>query len=246
MTPTPAPSGQAPLLEARALHRAFGRTEALRGASLTIGREEVVAITGPSGSGKSTLLMCLAGVIRPEAGEVWFDGQRLDAMKEAERTRLRRRQVGIVLQFGQLVPDLTVLQNVALPLLLERHDRRSAEQVATGWLERLGVSGLALARPGELSGGEGQRVAIARALVTSPSVVLADEPTGALDTLGSEQVLDALLLATRESGASLVLVTHDRSVAAVAGREIIVRDGAVAEQIGDASAARTRSTGLGR
>ena len=151
-----------------------------------------------------------------------------------------------MLQFGQLVPDLTVLQNVALPLLLERHDRRSAEQVATGWLERLGVSGLALARPGELSGGEGQRVAIARALVTSPSVVLADEPTGALDTLGSEQVLDALLLATRESGASLVLVTHDRSVAAVAGREIIVRDGAVAEQIGDASAARTRSTGLGR
>ena len=246
MTPTPAPSGHAPLLEARALHKAFGRTEALRGASLTIGREEVVAITGPSGSGKSTLLMCLAGVIRPEAGEVWFDGQRLDAMKEAERTRLRRRQVGIVLQFGQLVPDLTVLQNVALPLLLERHDRRSAEQVATGWLERLGVSGLALARPGELSGGEGQRVAIARALVTSPSVVLADEPTGALDTLGSEQVLDALLLATRESGASLVLVTHDRSVAAVAGREIIVRDGAVAEQIGDASAARTRSTGLGR
>ena len=246
MTPTPAPSGHAPLLEARALHKAFGRTEALRGASLTIGREEVVAITGPSGSGKSTLLMCLAGVIRPEAGEVWFDGQRLDAMKEAERTRLRRRQVGIVLQFGQLVPDLTVLQNVALPLLLERHDRRSAEQVATGWLERLGVSGLALARPGELSGGEGQRVAIARALVTSPSVVLADEPTGALDTLGSEQVLDALLLAARESGASLVLVTHDRSVAAVAGREIIVRDGAVAEQIGDASAARTRSTGLGR
>ena len=228
MTPqsTPTPS-TGPIVEARALHKAFGRTEALRGASASIGRGEVVAMTGPSGAGKSTLLMCLAGVLRPEAGEVWFDGRRLDELKEAERTRLRRRQIGIVLQFGQLVPDLTVLQNVALPLLLEKADRASAEQVATGWLDRLGVHELAHARPGELSGGEGQRVAIARALVTSPSIVFADEPTGALDTLGSEQVLDALLLATRESGASLVIVTHDHQVAAVAERELIVRDGVV-------------------
>ena len=215
------------LIEARGLRKAYGRTEALRGVSLEVGDGEVLAITGPSGSGKSTLLLCLAGILRPEAGEIRFAGARLDDLGEAERTRLRRREFGIVLQFGQLVPELTAAQNVALPLLLERHDRAAALRVASGWLERLGAADLGEGLPGELSGGEAQRVAAARALVTSPRVVFADEPTGALDTVAGDQLLETLLSAARETDATVVLVTHENRVAARADREIRLRDGVI-------------------
>ncbi len=216
------------VLEARALHKGYGRTEALRGASVTVHPGEVVAVTGPSGSGKSTLLLCLAGVVRPEAGSVTYAGARLDDLSEAGRTRLRRREFGLVLQFGQLVPELTAEQNVALPLLLEKHRRAAATTAARGWLERLGALDLAGATPGEMSGGEQQRVAVARALVTSPAVIFADEPTGALDTVSGEDVLAALLLAARATDATVVLVTHDNRVAARADREVVLRDGVVA------------------
>jgi putative ABC transport system ATP-binding protein len=216
-----------PLLEGRGLHKAFGRTLALRGASLAVRPGEVVAVTGPSGSGKSTLLLCLAGVLTPDEGEVTFAGQRLDALTERDRTRLRRRELGLVLQFGQLVPELTGEQNVALPLLLEKHDRAAAAISARAWLERLGAADLASALPGEMSGGEAQRVAIARALVTGPRAIFADEPTGALDTVSGERVLAALLTAARESSATVVMVTHDNRVAAAADREVLLRDGAV-------------------
>ena len=199
------------LLAAHGLRKAFGRTEALRGASLSVAPGETVAVTGRSGSGKSTLLLCLAGVLRPEAGEVTYVGRPLGTLSEAERTRLRRREIGLVLQFGQLVPELSAADNVALPLLLER----------------LGALDLADATPGELSGGEAQRVAVARALVTGPKVIFADEPTGALDTVSGEQVLDALLSAARETGASVVLVTHDNRVAAHADREVVMTDGLI-------------------
>jgi putative ABC transport system ATP-binding protein len=215
------------LLQARSVHKSFARTEALRGVSVEVQAGETVAVTGPSGSGKSTLLLCLAGILRPEAGEVVYDGRRLDLMGEAERTRLRRREIGVVLQFGQLAPELTAVQNVALPLLLDRHDRASASRAALAWLERLGAVDLADQVPGELSGGEAQRVAVARALVTGPRVVFADEPTGALDTVAGEQVLGQLLGAVRDTGATLVMVTHDNRVAARANREIVLRDGAV-------------------
>ena len=215
------------LLAAHGLRKAFGRTEALRGASLSVAPGETVAVTGRSGSGKSTLLLCLAGVLRPEAGEVTYGGRPLDALSEAERTRLRRRELGLVLQFGQLVPELSAVDNVALPLLLERHDRAASHRTALGWLERLGALDLADAQPGELSGGEAQRVAVARALVTGPKVIFADEPTGALDTVSGEQVLDALLSAARETGASVVLVTHDNRVAAHADREVVMTDGLI-------------------
>ncbi len=215
------------LIEARGLHKAFGRTEALRGASLRVAARETVAVTGRSGGGKSTLLLCLAGILRPEAGDVTYDGRRLDELSEAERTRLRRREIGVVLQFGQLVPQLTAVANVALPLMLDRHARRPSYRSALGWLERLGALDLAEAMPGELSGGEAQRVAVARALVTGPRVVLADEPTGALDTVSGEQVLDALLAGVREAQATLVMVTHDNRVAAHADREVVVADGRV-------------------
>ena len=214
------------ILSTRGVEKSFGRTQALRGVSLELTRGEVLAVTGPSGSGKSTLLHCLSGILRPEAGEVRYNGQRLDDLAEAPRTRLRRREFGIVLQFGQLVPELTVEQNVALPLLLEGHDRSAARTAARAWLDRLDVGHLATALPGELSGGEAQRAALARALVTGPQVVFADEPTGALDTVGGEALLDVLLSTTRERGASVVLVTHDNRVAAHADREVVLVDGA--------------------
>jgi putative ABC transport system ATP-binding protein len=215
------------LVQARSVRKSFARTEALRGVSLELEAGETVAITGPSGSGKSTLLLCLAGILRPEAGEVEYDGQRLDLLGEADRTRLRRRDMGVVLQFGQLVPELTAAQNVALPLLLEKHERASARRAALSWLERLGALDLADQVPGELSGGEAQRVAVARALVGGPRVLFADEPTGALDTVAGEHVLGRLIGAVRDTGATLVMVTHDNRVAARADREIVLRDGAV-------------------
>lgn len=216
-----------PLIAARRLEKSFGRTQALRGVSISVSAGEVVAVTGPSGSGKSTLLLCLAGVLQPDAGEVTFDGRRLSELSETERTTVRRREFGLVLQFGQLVPELTAAQNVALPLLLDGADTKPAHEVAVSWLERLGVAELATALPGELSGGELQRVAVARALVTRPKVIFADEPTGALDTVNGAQVLSILLSTAREQGATVVLVTHDNRVAAHADREVVLRDGEV-------------------
>jgi putative ABC transport system ATP-binding protein len=215
------------LLVARSLHKSFARTEALRGVGIEVDPGESVAITGASGSGKSTLLLCLAGILRPEAGDVSFDGRRVDRMSETERSLLRRREFGIVLQFGQLLPELTAAQNVALPLLLEGHARASALRAAASWLDRVGGEDLADRPPAELSGGEQQRVAVARALVTGPRVVFADEPTGALDTVAGEQVLGLLLGAVRDGGATLVIVTHDNRVAARVDREIVLRDGAL-------------------
>lgn len=220
------------VLEAQSLHKSYGRTEALRGASLSVSAGEVVAITGSSGSGKSTLMLCAAGVLRPESGRVTAGGRDLDDLGEAERSRLRRREFGLVLQFGQLVPEMSAVQNVALPLLLERHDKASAYTAARSWLERLDALDLADARPGEMSGGESQRVAIARALVSGPRIIFADEPTGALDTVNGERVLTVLLEVAQETSASLVIVTHDNRVAARADREVVLLDGRTEQRVG--------------
>lgn len=188
-------------------------------------RGELVAVTGPSGSGKSTLLLCLAGILRPDSGQVWFDGERVDTASEADRARLRRTRFGVLFQFGQLVPELTAEENVALPLLLAGVRRRPALTAARTWLERFGVDELGSVRPTEMSGGQAQRVAVARALVTEPEVLFADEPTGALDTLSGERVLHQLTRVAREAGTTVLLVTHDATVAAYADREVVVRDG---------------------
>jgi putative ABC transport system ATP-binding protein len=215
------------MLRAVDLNRSFGATPALQGANLEVARGEFVAIMGPSGSGKSTLLHCLAGIFPPDSGEVWYDGQRLDRLDETRRTELRRRAFGFVFQFGQLVPELSAADNVALPLLLNKTKRSEAYLRAFSWLERLGLKGLEGRRTGELSGGEAQRVAVARALVMKPKVLFADEPTGSLDSLTSEQVMDLLVDLARAEGTTVVLVTHDARVAAYADREVMVRDGKV-------------------
>ena len=215
------------LIEARDVVRSFGETPALRGANLAVAAGEIIAIMGPSGSGKSTLLHCLAGIYRPDSGEIWFDGERVDNWNEDRRTKLRRTAFGFVFQFGQLVPELSTADNVALPLLLNRVSRKEAYARAFSWLARLGLEGLEGRRSGELSGGQAQRVAIARALVTGPKVVFADEPTGSLDSLTGEQVMDLLVDSARAEGTTVVLVTHDARVAAYADREAMVRDGVV-------------------
>src|SRR5437660_4700295 len=161
------------IVEARNLVLSFGETPALRGASLGVRQGEIVAVMGPSGSGKSTLLHCLAGILVPGSGEVWFDGRRVDTRSEAERSTLRRDRFGFVFQFGQLVPELTAAENVALPLLLGGTRRREALVRARGWFEKLDLTGLEQRRSGELSGGQAQRVALARGLVAEPDVLFA-------------------------------------------------------------------------
>jgi putative ABC transport system ATP-binding protein len=214
-----------PLLAGLELRKAYGATLALDGASMHVRAGEVVAVMGPSGSGKSTLLHCVAGIVAPDSGRIVYDGRELSAMSDVERSALRRREFGFVFQFGQLVPELTCLENVALPLRLDGVRRREAERRAIGLLDRLEVSDVAHKRPGEVSGGQGQRIAVARALVNRPRVIFADEPTGALDSLNGEQVMRLLTQAARETGAAVVLVTHEARVAAYSDREIVVRDG---------------------
>src|SRR5579859_1320365 len=219
--------GTAKIIESRNLEKSFGQTPALRGASLGVRRGEIVAVMGPSGSGKSTLLHCLAGILVPEEGEVWFAGQRLDTLNDDQRSALRRDRFGFVFQSGQLVPELTAEENVALPLLLSGARRGPAMAAARGWFGPLGLDGLELRRSGELSGGQAQRVALARGLVADPELLFADEPTGSLDSVSGELVMDLLTAAAREHGTSVVLVTHDPRVAAYTDREVIVRDGKV-------------------
>ncbi|MFF5261104.1 ABC transporter ATP-binding protein [Actinomadura viridis] len=218
-------NARGPVIEAREVTLSFGRTPALRGASLTAGPGEILAIMGPSGSGKTTLLHCLAGILVPDSGEVRFAGDRIDTLSEAGRSALRRDRFGFVFQFGQLVPELTAEENVALPLLLAGTRRAAALREAGTWFERLGLDGLRGRRSGELSGGQAQRVALARGLVARPEILFADEPTGALDSLNGEQVMDLLVSAAREQGTTVIVVTHEPRVAAYADREVIVRDG---------------------
>ncbi|MET8683749.1 ABC transporter ATP-binding protein [Streptomyces sp. NPDC004732] len=213
------------LLVANGLRKAYGPTTALDGAAFSIHPGEVVAVMGPSGSGKSTLLHCLAGIVRPDEGSITYNGRSLTGLSDADLSALRRSEFGFVFQFGQLVPELTCVENVALPLRLNGAKRKEAEATALTWMARLEVDDVAAKRPGEVSGGQGQRVAVARALATSPRVIFADEPTGALDSLNGERVMELLTDAARSTNAAVVLVTHETRVAAYSDREVIVRDG---------------------
>ncbi|WP_433199725.1 ABC transporter ATP-binding protein [Dactylosporangium sp. CS-047395] len=216
-----------PILAGHDLHKSYGLTPALRGAAVEVAAGEILAVMGPSGSGKSTLLHCLAGVLAPDRGQVYFAGARLDRLPDRRRVELRRTAFGLVYQFGQLVPELPVVENVALPLLLAGRPWGAAVTEARGWLARLGLAGLDERRPAELSGGQAQRVALARALVARPKIVFADEPTGALDSAGADDVMEILVAAARDLGTAVLIVTHESRVAGFADRVVLLRDGDV-------------------
>jgi putative ABC transport system ATP-binding protein len=220
-----------PAVQLSGVSHAYGPTQALRDVSLTVAPGEVLAVTGPSGSGKSTLLLLAAGVLRAQTGRVTVGGRALSELGEAARARLRRRSIGLVLQFGQLVPDLPLLDNVALPLLLEGHEPRDARAAAAGWLERVGLDVDPALLPAALSGGQAQRAAVARALVPGPAVVLADEPTASLDPAAGRELLDLLVDTTTAAGGAVVVVSHDNVVAARADRELRLAGGAVAHEV---------------
>jgi putative ABC transport system ATP-binding protein len=229
-TPLTAPPGNAALTASR-LTKSYGASVALAGVDFRVDPGESVAIMGASGSGKTTLLHCLAGIVAPDSGSVVLrsgqDALEVTSLDEGGRSRLRREAFGFVFQQGLLLPELTAVENVALPLMLTGTERRAAEQTAATWLAALGLAGFEERRIGQLSGGQAQRVAIARAQVTGAAVVFADEPTGALDSQTSMEVMDALIRSTTDRGRSLVVVTHDESVASRCSRVLRLADGRI-------------------
>jgi putative ABC transport system ATP-binding protein len=229
-----------PLLEARSVRKVYrsagGEVLALDDVDLRVERGEMVAVMGPSGSGKTTLLNCLSGLDEIDGGQVLVDGRDLFAMNDAERTRHRAHAMGFIFQAFNLIPVFTAVENVELPLLLRNTAPRLARERALAMLGRVGLSNRASHRPNELSGGEQQRVTIARALVGRPAIVWADEPTGNLDSAMASSVMDLLQQLNGEEEQTIVLVTHDPSIGAAAGRLLRMRDGRFD---GDEAARRT-------
>ena len=215
------------IISAKNIKKSYGQTSVLHGVSLDVKQGEVLAIMGPSGSGKSTLLHSLAAIISVDSGEIIFDGQNIGKFSDNKRSVLRRTAFGFVFQFSQLVPELSVIDNVALPLLLNGVARNKAYVEARQWLKAVGLGDKHESLPGEISGGQAQRVAIARAMVVKPKILFADEPTGSLDSLNSEHVMELFIKTAKDNGTTVIMVTHEPSIAAYADREIVVRDGKI-------------------
>ncbi|MDN6487076.1 MAG: ABC transporter ATP-binding protein [Ancrocorticia sp.] len=215
------------MLAGRGLVKKFGSVPALAGVDIDIPAGQTLAIMGPSGSGKSTLLHCLSGILAPNSGEVTLGNRQVSGLSDAKRSQLRLHEFGFVFQDGQLIPELPARENVALPLMLSGTSRWQALRAADEWLTRLGLETESQRRPGEMSGGQAQRGAIARALAVNPSVVFADEPTGALDQATGHEVMQLLTVTARRTGSTLVLVTHDPQVAAWCDRLVEIRDGRI-------------------
>jgi putative ABC transport system ATP-binding protein len=213
------------IIEAKGVKKLFGKTPVLRGIDLLVSRGEILAIMGPSGSGKSTLLHCLAGIDSASGGTIMYNNKDIVQLDDQTRTILRRTDFGFVFQFSQLVPEITALDNVAIPLLLGGTKKATAYVKAKKWLHEVGLEGKENNLPGELSGGEEQRVSIARAMIIEPRVLFADEPTGSLDSLNSEQVMELFVDVAKKHNTTVIIVTHEATIAAYADREIIVRDG---------------------
>ncbi|MEV6909711.1 ABC transporter ATP-binding protein [Amycolatopsis sp. NPDC051071] len=220
-----------PVLSGRGLVKRYGTQYALAGIDIDIQAGDAVAIVGPSGSGKTSLLHVLAGILRADSGQIFLAGQRVDQLNERKRSELRRTEFGFVFQSGMLVAELSAEENVALPSLLSGKGRKESIEAGREWLTKLGLEGKEKRRPGELSGGEAQRVAIARALTHQPKVIFADEPTGALDTRTGRATMDALLVAAADSGAAVIVVTHDRELAEAMPRTVSIRDGLIATRL---------------
>jgi len=224
---------QSNILETRQITKVYrnngSEVHALRGVDLTIKKGELVAVMGPSGCGKSTLLHILGGLDSPSSGEVYLNEQRVDKMREAQRAILRRKQIGFVFQAFNLISNLSVSDNIELPALVAKSSASQARQRREELLERLGVTERGRNVPAQLSGGEKQRVALARALVNNPAILLADEPTGNLDSKSTLEVL-RLLRQTHEQGQTILMVTHDPNVASIAQRVIFMRDGQITHE----------------
>lgn len=219
------------MLELNDITKSFTQQRVLEGISLTVGGGESVAIMGPSGSGKSTLLHCMSGVLVPDDGQVLFDGRDVAAMSDAERSRLRLESFGFIFQDGQLLPELTATENVALPQIMRGVSRAEAHAEAIDMLTRLGLGAYVDRYPGQLSGGQGQRVAIARALAGPPSVVFADEPTAALDQATGHEVMQQIVAVCQKFGVALVVVTHDPKIADWCSRRVEIRDGLIHSEV---------------
>ncbi|MFG3038495.1 ABC transporter ATP-binding protein [Streptomyces sp. NPDC048330] len=219
------------ILRAEGVDLFYGTFQAVRSADFALERGEVAAIMGSSGSGKSSLLYCLAGVLPPSSGQVVFDDIELGALPDGELSALRRERLGFVFQYGELLPELTVQENAALPLRLAGISKDHADAVAAQVLGRLGLGDLLRRRTSKLSGGQSQRVAVARALVHRPDVVFADEPTGALDSANAETVLNEFLHLARRQKTAVVIVTHAPEVAAKADKQYTMSDGVLTQRV---------------
>ena len=211
----------------RDITKSYNSAPVLTGISLTIEPGETVAVMGPSGSGKSTLLHCMSGVLLPDDGDVIFGDTKINSLSDADRSALRLHDFGFVFQDGQLLPELTARENVALPMILQGKKRSKSLALADDVLSRLGLKDLTRRRPGEMSGGQAQRVAIARAMAGEPSVIFADEPTGALDQSTGHEVMQQLIALVEQAGTTLVMVTHDVKVADWCRRRVEIRDGLI-------------------
>ena len=223
-----------PLMEVRDIYKSFGRLEILRGISLELHRGEILAIVGASGAGKTTLLQVIGTLDAPDRGEVIIGDERLSALSGDRRAAFRNRHIGFVFQSHQLMPEFTAEENVAIPAMISGKSHREALAEAGELLHRLSLGDRLDHRPAELSGGEKQRVAVARAIINHPEIVLADEPTGALDSIRKRELLELFLRLREEEGLSFIVVTHDRETAEIADRSLLLSDGRiVSEQRGD-------------
>ena len=207
------------------IHKSFGTLEVLKGIDLTINKGEIVSIVGPSGAGKTTLLQIIGTLDRPDRGNVLFDGIDVSGYKEKQLSAFRNRHIGFVFQFHQLLPEFTAVENVMMPALINGTSMTDARSRAMEMLGYLRLTDRATHKPSELSGGEKQRVAVARALVNHPQVILADEPSGSLDTQNKEELHQLFFDLRREMGQTFIIVTHDESLAATTDRTIRLRDG---------------------
>lgn len=215
------------MIELENITRSFGSLQVLKGISLKVERGEVISITGPSGAGKTTLLQIMGSLDRPDGGRVLYDGQDITRMNEKKLSAFRNKHIGFVFQFHQLLPEFTALENITIPMLISGCNMRQANARAKELLELLGLADRADHKPAELSGGEKQRIAVARALANQPDVILADEPSGSLDTKNKEELHKLFFNLRDQLGQTFVIVTHDESLAAMTDRTIHLLDGAI-------------------
>ncbi|MBO4519464.1 MAG: ABC transporter ATP-binding protein [Paludibacteraceae bacterium] len=215
------------MIQVKDIHKSFGELEVLKGVNLKVEKGEIVAIIGKSGAGKTTLLQIIGTLDRPTKGQVLIEGTDVFAMKDRELAAFRNKHIGFIFQFHQLLPEFTALENVCIPAMIAREKEKEYVERATQLLAELGLKDRMNHKPNELSGGEKQRVAAARALMMQPTIILADEPTGSLDTQNKKELSDLLLQLRKQYGQTILLVTHDKELAAIADRTIEIVDGVI-------------------